>query len=242
MRRALVTGVRRIGGVVARTLAARGADVALACHSSCTDAEATAAGVRALGRKAVVLSADLASADACRRLVDEAAAALGGLSTLVHAASRFDKIPLARLDLADWDRALAVDLSAAFHCAQAALPHLRRAGGGHIVLFSDWVAASGRPRYRGYLPYFVAKRSLVALGEALALEMAREGVRVHVVAPGPIVPAAGTSEAEARAVVAATPVGRWGGEEEVAERVADLVDTTFVTGDTLRIDGGRHLL
>lgn len=238
---ALVTGTRRIGGAIARALAAAGCDVALAYRASREAAEAAAADVRSAGRRAVAIQAELAEPAACRSLVDAAADALGGLGVVVLAASRFDRLPFEALDAEAWDRALAVDLDASFHCAQAAVPHLRRAGGGHIVLFSDWVAASGRPRYRGYLPYYVAKRGVVALGEALALELARDGIRVHVIAPGPIVPAAGTTDAEAAAVLAATPLGRWGGEDEVARQVVALVSTTFVTGETVRVDGGRHL-
>ena len=238
---ALVTGTRRIGGAIARAMAAAGFDVALAYRASQKAAEATAADVRAAGRRAVTLEVDLADPAACRALVEAAAGALGGLGAVVLAASRFDRIPFDALDVDAWDRALAVDLGASFHCAQAAVPHLRRAGGGHVVLFSDWVASSGRPRYRGYLPYYVAKRGVVALGEALGLELAADGIRVHVVAPGPIVPAEGTTEGEAEAVLAATPLGRWGGEDEVARRVVALVSSTFVTGETVRVDGGRHL-
>jgi NAD(P)-dependent dehydrogenase (short-subunit alcohol dehydrogenase family) len=189
----------------------------------------------------MTLQADLGDPAACRRLVDEAAEGLGGLSTIVLAASRFERTRFDGLDAETWNRALAVDLDASFHCAQAAIPHLRRAGGGHIVLFSDWVAASGRPRYRGFLPYYVAKRGVIALGEALGLELAADGIRVHVVAPGPIVPADGTTDREQAAVLAATPLGRWGGEDEVARQVVALVGSTFITGETVRVDGGRHL-
>ena len=238
---ALVTGTRRIGGAIARALAAAGCDVALAYHASRDAAEAAAADVRAAGRRAVTIQADLADPAACRSLVDAAAGALDGLGVAVLAASRFDRLAFDALDAEAWDRALTVDLDASFHCAQAAVPHLRRAGGGHIVLFSDWVASSGRPRYRGYLPYYVAKRGVVALGEALGLELAPDRIRVHVIAPGPIAPAEGTTEAEAAAVLAATPLGRWGGEDEAARRVVALVSSTFVTGETVRVDGGRHL-
>lgn len=134
-----------------------------------------------------------------------------------------------------------IDLSASFHCAHAAVPHLRRAGGGHIVLFSDWVAASGRPRYRGYVPYYVAKRGVIALGEALALELAGDNIHVHLVAPGPIVPVEGATESERAAVMRATPLGRYGGAGEVARLVVHAVETSFVTGETVRIDGGRHV-
>jgi NAD(P)-dependent dehydrogenase (short-subunit alcohol dehydrogenase family) len=241
VRAAFVTGTRRIGGAIARALGAAGHDVGLVYRTSRDAADAAAAGVRGQGRQAVTLAADLASPAACRQAVDAAAEALGGLSVVVLAASRFERLALDDIDAPAWGRALAVDLDASFHCAHAAVPHLRRAGGGHILLFSDWVAASGRPRYRGYVPYYVAKRGVIALGEALALELAADGIRVHVVAPGPIIPADGTTEAEAAAVLAATPLGRWGGEAEVARHVVALVASTFVTGETLRVDGGRHL-
>lgn len=238
---ALVTGTRRIGAAIARALAADGYDVAIAYRTSQAAAEGAADAVRAAGRRAVVLQADLADPAACRGLVEAAATALGGLSAVVLAASRFDRRALDAVDVAAWVAALAVDLDASFHCAHAAIPHLRRAGGGHVVLFSDWVAASGRPRYRGYLPYYVAKRGVVALGEALGLELAADGVRVHVVAPGPIVPAAGTTPDDEAKVMASTPLGHWGGEDEVARHVSGLLRSTFVTGESVRVDGGRHL-
>jgi NAD(P)-dependent dehydrogenase (short-subunit alcohol dehydrogenase family) len=238
---ALVTGTRRIGGAIARALGAAGHDVAVAYRASREAAEAAAVDIRAAGRTAVALQADLADPPACRALVDRAVQALGGLSVVVLAASRFDRLAFGALDAAAWDRALAVDLDASFHCAHAAIPHLRRAGGGHVVLFSDWVASSGRPRYRGYLPYYVAKRAVAALGEALALELAGDDVQVHVVAPGPIAPVAGSTLPEQAAVLAATPLGQWGGEDEVARRVVGLIESTFVTGETVRVDGGRHL-
>ena len=241
-RAALVTGTRRIGGAIARALAADGHDVAVAYRESRAEADSAAAAVRAAGRRAVVLQADLAEPAACRSLVDAAAEALGGLSAVVLAASRFDRIAFDALDVAAWDRAMAVDLDASFHCAQAAIPHLRRAGGGHIVLFSDWVAASGRPRYRGYLPYYVAKRGVAALGEALALELAADGIHVHVVAPGPIVPAAGSTPQERSRRARRDPARALGRRGRSRAPVVALLGSTFVTGETVRVDGGRHLV
>jgi NAD(P)-dependent dehydrogenase (short-subunit alcohol dehydrogenase family) len=142
---------------------------------------------------------------------------------------------------ADWERALAVDLRAAHACAQAAIPHLRASGRGRIVTFADWVAASGRPRYTGYLPYYVAKAGVIALTEALALELAPDRILVNAIAPGPILAPPDTTDEELSAVERATPLGRWGGEEEIVKAALFLVETDFVTGETIRVDGGRHL-
>jgi NAD(P)-dependent dehydrogenase (short-subunit alcohol dehydrogenase family) len=91
------------------------------------------------------------------------------------------------------------------------------------------------------LPYYVAKMGVVALTEALALELAPYKILVNAVAPGPIIPPPGTSAEEHEAVVRATPLGRWGGSEEIVKAVLLLVDTDFITGETLRVDGGRHI-
>src|SRR5204863_971584 len=133
------------------------------------------------------------------------------------------------------------DLRAAFLCAHAAAPHMKTHGGGRIVNFGDWVARSGRPRYVGYLPYYVAKAGVIALTEALALELAADNILVNAIAPGPIVAPPGTTDDEYQAVVDATPLGRWGGEMQIAKTVLALLDGDFVTGETIRVDGGRHL-
>ena len=143
--------------------------------------------------------------------------------------------------VAEWDEQLAVDLRAAWLCSRAAVPHMRRVRGGRIINCADWTSASGRPRYLGYLPYFVAKAGVVALTEALALELASDQILVNVVAPGPIVAPEGTTDEEFVKVERATPLGRWGGELEVAKTVVALVETDFITGETIRVDGGRHL-
>lgn len=240
-RAALITGGRRIGAVVALELARRGTDVALVYRTSRQDAEGTAAGVRALGRKAVVLQSDLGRPEACERVVDDTVDALGRLDLLVNMASLYQQKSIDALTVDDWDAQLAIDLRAAWLCTRAAVPHMRRQGGGRIVNFSDWVAASGRPRYRGFLPYYVAKAGVIALTEALALELAPDQILVNAIAPGPIVAPDGTSPEEFAAIAKATPLGRWGGEMEIAKTLLALVETDFITGETVRVDGGRHL-
>jgi len=238
---ALITGGKRIGAVIARRFAEAGADVALVYNRSREEAEDTARVIRALGRRAITLRADVSDPTDCARVVDETAQELGRLDVLVNMASLYEAKPLAELTVRDWDRQLQVDLRAGFLCAMAAVPHMRGRGGGRIINFSDWVAASGRPRYPGYLPYFVAKRGVIALTEALALELAADQILVNAIAPGPILPPEGSNADEHAAVEKVTPLGRWGGEEEIAKAALFLVTSDFVTGETIRVDGGRHV-
>jgi NAD(P)-dependent dehydrogenase (short-subunit alcohol dehydrogenase family) len=238
---ALITGGRRIGAVVATELARRGVDVAMVYRSSRAEAEETAGALRALTRRAFVVEGDLQQADACRHIVEATVAEFGRLDILVNMASIYRSKAIDELTLDDWDTQLAIDLRAAWLCAQAAIPHMRRANGGRIVNFSDWVARSGRPRYVGFLPYYVAKAGVIALTEALALELASDQILVNAIAPGPIVAPPGTSDDESKAVEKATPLGRWGGEHEIAKAVLALIESDFITGETIRVDGGRHV-
>lgn len=240
-RAAFITGGARMGEAIATALAGLGVDVALAYRSSSAAADRAATAVRALGRRAHTVRADLADPSACRAAVDEAASTFGRLDLVINMASVYRALPFDALDTDAWDRQLASDLRSAYLVALAAVPHLRAAGGGRIVNFSDWVAASGRPRYEGFVPYYVAKAGVKALTEALALELAADQILVNAVAPGPIVAPPGTSAEEIAAVEQATPLGRWGGEAEIARAVVFLCQTDFVTGETVRVDGGRHL-
>ena len=238
---ALVTGSKRIGAVVAIELARAGADVAIVYRSSRAEADQTAASVQGLGRRAVVLHADLREPDACDRVVDETVDALGRLDVLVNMASIYLPRPVDEITIEDWDTQMQVDVRASWLCARAAISHMRRLRGGRIINFADWVARSGRPRYPGYLTYYVAKGAVIALTEALALELARDQILVNAIAPGPIVAPEGASDEEFIAVERATPLGRWGGEIEIAKAVLALVDSDFITGETIRVDGGRHV-
>jgi len=238
---ALITGGKRIGAVVARELAAGGADVALSYARSKAEAEQAAAGVRAAGRRAATFQADLSQPDAAAALVAAVVGAFGRLDILINMASVYVQRAFAQLTVADWNAVVDVDLRAAFLCAHAAAPHMRAQGGGRIVNFGDWVARSGRPRYVGYVPYYVAKAGAIALTEALALELAADNILVNAIAPGPILAPPGTTDEEARTVEQATPLGRWGGEMEIAKAVIAFVESDFITGETIRVDGGRHL-
>jgi NAD(P)-dependent dehydrogenase (short-subunit alcohol dehydrogenase family) len=238
---ALITGGKRIGAAIAIELARHGMDVALSFNRSRAEAEDAAEAVRKAGRRVALIQANLSQAPECHRLVSETVQALGRLDALINMASVYRSVPLEDTDEAVWDSIVNVDLRAAYLCARAALPQLRAAGTARIVNFADWIAASGRPRYKDYIPYYVAKRGVIGLTEALALELAGDKILVNAIAPGPIVAPPGTTPEEHRAVEASTPLGRWGGEEEIVKTVIFLLESDFVTGETIRVDGGRHV-
>jgi NAD(P)-dependent dehydrogenase (short-subunit alcohol dehydrogenase family) len=238
---ALITGARRIGAVVATELAARGVDIALSFGRSQAEAARLVGQVKASGRRSAAFQADLSNPDACGALVARAVEEFGRLDILVNMASVYKERPFDELSTADWDGVLNVDLRAAFLCARAAVPHMRKQGGGRIINFSDWIARSGRPRYKGFLPYYVAKAGIIGLTEALSLELAADNILVNAVAPGPILAPPETSAEQHQAVADATPLGRWGGEVEIAKAVMMFLDSDFVTGETFRVDGGRHV-
>jgi 3-oxoacyl-[acyl-carrier protein] reductase len=237
----VITGGRRIGQVVAWELASRGADIVLSYRGSKTAAEEAAAEVRRRGRTATVVQADVTRPADCAALMRAADSAHGRLDVVVNMASVYSSAPFEHLTEAEWDRDLAANLKSAFLCSQAAVPLMRQGGGGRIVNFADWLAASGRPGYQGFAAYYVAKAAIIALTEALALELAADQILVNAIAPGPIVAPPDLSEAELREVAAETPLGRWGGELEIAKAVVALIETNFMTGETIRVDGGRHV-
>jgi NAD(P)-dependent dehydrogenase (short-subunit alcohol dehydrogenase family) len=117
---------------------------------------------------------------------------------------------------------------------------MKQTDGARIINFADWLPSSGRPRYRGFVPYYASKAAVVALTESLALELAPE-ILVNAIAPGPILEPPGLTPEERMEVIDATPLRRWGGAAEIAKAVLFLVDSDFVTGECIRVDGGRHL-
>jgi NAD(P)-dependent dehydrogenase (short-subunit alcohol dehydrogenase family) len=235
---ALITGGARIGQVVASALAARGCSLALTYRNSRDAAEATAAAARTAGVEAAVLRADATNEKDIVAAIDQTVKTLKRLDILINLASIYEKTPAP--DGAAWSANLDANAKSAFLFSIHAAPIMKRGGGGRIVNFSDWLPISGRPRYTGYAPYYVSKASVAALTEALALEFAPE-ILVNAIAPGPIAPPPGMTAEETARVIAATPLARWGGAEEIARAVLFLVETEFVTGECIRVDGGRHL-
>ena len=237
---ALVTGGARVGAVVAEELARRGCHLALVYRGSRKPAEGTVRRARALRVKAIAVQADLSRPEEAPRVVDAVRSELGGPDILVCMASVYRRVALHDLDDAALRANLDVDLASVYHLALHAAPHMRTRGDGRVVAIADWLPASGRPRYRGFLPYYVAKAGVIALVQALALELAPD-ILVNAIAPGPILKPPGFTAAAERAVRKATPLRRWGGPAEIARAALFLIETEFVTGECVRVDGGRHL-
>lgn len=239
---ALLVGARRMGLAVATALAAKGADVALTYRGSPDAAETAADAVRALGRRALVVRCDVTDdVPVIESTFQQVVDTLGRLDVLVMMASRYEVVPFDALTTEAMERQIGVDMRGTFVCMKAAVPHMRAARGGRMITFSDWTAASGRPRYAGYAGYYVAKAGVKALTEAFALELAADNILVNSIAPGPVLAPDEFSMAQRQTVEAATPVGRWGGAEEIAKAVLALIDSDFITGETIRVDGGRHV-
>ena len=237
---ALITGGARIGATVAEELARRGARIVLTYRSSSAVARDTADRIVGNGGDAAALRCDVTSEPQVKRAVKAAAGIFGRLDIVVNMASIYERTPFASLTPKQWERSLSANLAGAHFVVQHAAPFLKKRG-GRVVNIADWVAGSGRPAYKGFLPYYAAKRGLIGLTEAQALELA-PSVLVNAVAPGPILPPKGLRNDETRDVARLTPLGRWGGALEVARAVVFLCETEFITGECVRVDGGRHLL
>jgi NAD(P)-dependent dehydrogenase (short-subunit alcohol dehydrogenase family) len=235
---AIITGGARIGQAVASALLARGCALAVVYRGSRDAAEKTVAAAQAAGVRAVALHADAKQEDQIEAAVKEAVKSLGRLDILVNMASTYLKTP--NPSETDWSEAIDSNAKSAFlfstHCAQ----FMKANGAGRIVNISDWLPISGRPRYRGYVPYYVSKAAVAALTQSLALELAPE-ILVNAIAPGPILAPPDFTPEETARVIEATPLARWGGAQEIAKTVLFLIETEFVTGECIRVDGGRHL-
>jgi NAD(P)-dependent dehydrogenase (short-subunit alcohol dehydrogenase family) len=234
---ALITGGARIGQEVARVLAARGCALALTYRESRGAADKTARSARAAGVKAIVLRVDVTDEAQIKAAIAEAVRDLGRLDILINMAANYVKTPSP--SAFDWGAALDANARSAFLFAIHSAPIMKKSG-GRVVNFADWLPVSGRPRYKDYTPYFVSKSAVVALTQSLALNLAPD-ILVNAIAPGPIAAPPDISAAENARVLAATPLARWGGAAEIAKAVLFLVETDFVTGECIRVDGGRHL-
>ncbi len=236
---ALVTGgARRIGRALALALADEGYAVAIHHHNSHRDAEALLAELRDGGCRAAGLSADLADEAAVRRLLPDAAAALGGpIGVLVNNASVFGNDTIATATRDSWDEHFAVNLRAPFVLTQEFAARLPQDAGGVVVNLLD-------ERVWNLTPYFVSytltKSALWTLTRTMALALAPR-IRVNGIGPGPTLPSPRQSEEQFLARVSAMPLGRGTSPGEVAAALRFILAAPAMTGQMIALDGGEHL-
>ncbi|MGV8943907.1 pteridine reductase [Thermomonas sp.] len=237
---ALITGAaRRIGAAIARRLHADGYDLALHYRASKAEMDALLAELNAVrSGSAIGLQANLSEFDRLPELIAKTVGHFGRLDALVNNASSFYPTPLGTATPAQWDELFASNARAPFFLAQAAAPHLRAARGG-IVNLGD---IHGETPLANHPIYCMSKAALLMLSKSLARELGPE-VRVNAIAPGAILwPEHGGDAVAQSAMLARTPLSRLGSPEEIAAAVAWLLgDASYVTGETLHVDGGRHL-
>jgi pteridine reductase len=236
---ALVTGGGvRVGRAISLGLSAAGADVAIHYRRSRDEAESAALEVRSAGRRSVTIEGDLARPEDCRRVVAEAIGALGGLDLMVHSAANFHRASVEDTDETLWDSAMDVNARAGFLLAREAAPTLR-ARRGRIVLVSDFLAESPA---KNYLAHSVSKAAVEGLVRALAVALAPD-VAVNGVAPGTVLPPEGTPAEEVERLARRLPAKRIGSVEDVAATVLFLcAGPAFLTGQVIRVDGGRSIV
>jgi 3-oxoacyl-[acyl-carrier protein] reductase len=239
---AIVTGSSRgIGRAIALRFARDGYDVAVNYHTSEDAAEAVAAAVRDEGREAVVVGADVSDADAASRLVERASEAFGGVDHVVNNAGVDQHVFTDDLTPADFDRVMDVNVNGAFAVTKAALTHLRASAAAgrepSVTNVSSILAYTGAPVECHYAS---SKAALLGLTKSHAADFAPD-VRVNAVAPGHVETdmTADRSPEEQEEERTQIPLERFGRPAEIADAVAYLRDATFVTGETLNVNGGE---
>ena len=232
----MVTGAaKRLGRAVALRLAEEGVDVVVHYRSSQAEAQDAIKEIEKFGQRAVAIAADLSEVSEVKRLVDEAGEHFGRLDILVNSAANFLPASMVSTTEEIWDITLDTNLRGPFFCAQAAAPWLRRTQ-GVIINFADTGGILG---WTGYIPHSVSKAGVIMLTKILAKALAPE-VRVNAIAPGTITMEGDPPELE-RDFIKLAPLRRTGTPSDITDSVLFLVESKFITGQVLVVDGGRTL-
>lgn len=236
-RTALVTGgARRIGRALVLALARERMRVALHYYASEREAEHTAEEARGLGAEVIAIRADLRQPGEPERVVGKAVDAFGGLDVLVNSAAVMLRTPFGRVTAEQWDDIFALNLRAPFFAAQAAAAVMRERG-GVIVNIADLAAFETWP---AYVPHGISKAGVVQLTRALA-RMLAPAIRVCGIAPGAVLLPDDWDENDADKIAGTTPLRRIGSPDDVASALLFLLRADYVTGETIIVDGGRHV-
>ena len=230
-------GAQRLGRTIALELARAGFDVAVHCHNSLSAAQQTVADVVALGRRAVVVQADLAAESEVGRLIATASAALGPVGVLVNNASRFDRDEWRDVTRETWDAHIEPNLRAPFVLMQDFAKALPAAAQGVIINMIDQRVWSLTPHF---VSYTLSKAGLWALTQTMALALAPR-IRVNAIGPGPTMPSPRQTQAQFDRQAASVPLGVRTDPDEVGRAVTAILTLPSMTGQMIALDGGQHL-
>ncbi len=234
---ALVTGAgRRVGKALALALGDESMRVAVHYNTGKDGAEDVVREITTRGGEAEIFCADLADPKAPADLVDRVQRHFDGLGVVINSAAVMERTPVGEVTPETWDRIFALNLRAPFLIAQAAWPCLREARGA-IVNISDLAAFESWP---GYVPHAISKAGVVKMTSALARVFAPD-VRVNAIAPGAVLLPEDWDEGSADRLADTTPLGRLGDPGDVVDAMLYLLRAGYVTGETLIVDGGRHI-
>jgi pteridine reductase len=234
---ALVTGAgTRVGRVIALALGRAGMRVGVHYMGSEKGARQTAEEIIAGGTDARTLPGDLTDPATGPRLVEHANKVFGGLDVLVNSAAVMLRTPVGEVLVEDWDAMFALNLRAPFFLCQAAARIMEKKGGS-IVNIADLAAFE---TWRGYIPHAITKAGIVQMTRGLAHALAPR-IRVNAIAPGPVLLPEGWTQEQADKLIATTPLGRIGSPDDIAQAALYLLSADYVTGETIIVDGGRHI-
>ncbi|NIS83252.1 MAG: SDR family oxidoreductase [Anaerolineales bacterium] len=234
---AIVTGgARRVGRAIALALAERGCNLVIHHNASVDAAEQTANQIRDLAVKAVPVQADLSQYEGVRELYQEVDRAGLGIDLLVNSAAIMETVNLLSATEADWQRTIDLNLKGAFFCLQLAAQRMQEFG-GVIVNISDIAGLKPWPRFP---IHSISKAGIEMLTRVAALALAPK-IRVNAVAPGPVLKPDGMEESRWQDITKSLPLQRGGSGEDVAQAVIYLAENSFITGETLVVDGGNQL-
>ncbi|HUQ43820.1 MAG TPA: 3-oxoacyl-[acyl-carrier-protein] reductase [Candidatus Limnocylindria bacterium] len=241
---AVVTGGSRgIGRAIALRLAAQGADVAFSYRGNEAAAKETAAALEALGRRALPVQADVSDPASADALIKAALEAFGRIDILVNNAGVTRDDLIMRMSLDDWRTVLETNLFGAFYAIKAVTRPMLKAKGGRII---NITSVSGQAGQTGQANYSAAKAGLIGLTKATARELASRGITCNAVAPGFVLTelTQDLSQNLQDQITAATPLGRFGTTDEIANAVAFLAsdEAAYITGQILAVDGGLVMM
>ena len=241
---ALITGAARgIGRAIALDLAAQGADVVVNYRSRADAAEDVAEQIRSMGKRSLVLKADVADQDQVESMVDRIVEEWGGVDILVHNAALHRGGRVQKIGIEDWDLVLHTTLRGAYNCCRAVVPLMVKREWGRIITISSNAGVHG---HAGDTAYGSAKAGLIGFTKSLAKEVAKRGITANVVVPGflktDMTAPLFNTEDKLKSEIDGIPMGRPGEPQEIAEVVSFLAfKGSYVTGAVIMVDGGMGM-